>query len=211
MKKVFNLIIVDESGSMWCIQNQTIAGINETVQTVQTAQKEHPELEQRITLITFSSERNRMLLDNAPAMQAEPVNSHTYRPNGGTPLYDAIGMGIAKVNAQAGPEDKVLVTIITDGMENDSKEYTHEMVTNLIEKLKKQGWLFTLIGTEDLDVESMGRSMGIKSTLGFTRDDAGTRRMFAKDRKARMNFMACMCRNEDVAEDAYFAPDPDKK
>lgn len=53
MKRVFNLIIVDESGSMSIIEHQALMGLNETLQTVGKMQKLHPDMEQRVTLITF--------------------------------------------------------------------------------------------------------------------------------------------------------------
>ncbi len=86
-----------------------------------------------------------------------------YRPGGGTPLYDAIGKGMSKVNAQIEDGDHVLVTIITDGEENSSEEWTLKMVRSMIEKLKKQNWTFTLIGTDNLDVETIGSFFEEKS------------------------------------------------
>ena len=77
-------------------------------------------------------------------------------------------MGIAKINAQATEQDSVLVTIITDGEENCSEEYSLKMIKNLIEKLKKQNWTFTFIGTDDLDVESIALDMGIDNHLQFS-------------------------------------------
>ena len=67
MKTVYNLIIVDESGSMCLIEQQAFAGMNETIQTVQQLQKKYPEIEQRITLMTFETGKRRYHLDNVPA------------------------------------------------------------------------------------------------------------------------------------------------
>ena len=70
------------------------------------------------------------------------------------------------------------------------------MVKTLIEKLKKQGWTFTLIGTDDLDVEGMAGSMAIDNHLAFAESEVGTRRMFAKERKSRERFndmLRCEC------------------
>ena len=119
-----------------------------------------------------------------------------------TPLYDAIGMGIAKINAQATDGDNVLVTIITDGQENCSVEYDLRMIKNLIEKLKKQHWTFTFIGigTDDLDVEGISHSMVIDNHLQFTQDEEGTRAMFQKGCCSRMRF------NERLSEDSAMAP-----
>ena len=89
-----------------------------------------------------------------------------------------------------GPDDNVLVTIITDGEENSSVEWTLKMVRNLIDKLKRQNWTFTLIGTDNLDVEGMAHSMSIDEHLQFTEDAESTRRMFLRERKARVNYNA---------------------
>ena len=54
-KRVFNLIIVDESGSMEIIRKQAFAGMNETLQTVRQMQEKYPNQEQRVTLVTFDT------------------------------------------------------------------------------------------------------------------------------------------------------------
>ena len=203
-KKVYNLIIVDESGSMSIIREQALAGLNETIETCQKMQELHPELEQRITLISFDSNHFKIHLDNEPAGKARKLTIEDYRPNAATPLYDAIGKGIAKLNAQTAANDSVLVTIITDGEENCSQEYNLKLVKNLIEKQKSQGWTFTLIGTDNLDVEGMAGSLAIDNHLAFTEDAESTKRMFARERKARTRFMACMAVGEKMMEGEYF-------
>lgn len=210
MKRVFNLLIVDESGSMSCIERQALAGINETIATVKKMQATHPNLEQRITLITFDSTHKTLFYDNVSAHRAHHLTHYDYRPCGGTPLYDAIGMGIAKINAQTTADDNVLVTIITDGEENCSEEYDLHMIKNLVEKLKKQGWTFTFIGTDDLDVEGIAASMGIDNHLEFTEDAAGTERMFERERKARIRFNDCMAEGSVPLVAGYFAEDDEK-
>ena len=37
MSEIYNLIILDESGSMDCVTRQTIAGCNETINTIKSA------------------------------------------------------------------------------------------------------------------------------------------------------------------------------
>ena len=186
--KVFNLIIVDESGSMSIIRNQAFAGMNETLQTIKTVATQKPEIEQRVTMLTFDSSHTRFHYDNAEGTAVVPLNPRDYNPCGGTPLYDAIGLGIAKVNALAQEGDTVLVTIITDGEENCSQEYTLKMVKTLIEKLKKQEWTFTLIGTDDLDVEGMAQSMGIRHSLSFGRNVKEASAMFHEQNERRERY-----------------------
>ena len=173
MKRVFNLLVVDESGSMSIIERQALVGINETLTTIQKMQKTHKDMEQRVTLITFDSTHKKLFYDNVSARHVNPLKSRDYNPCGGTPLYDAIGMGIAKINALTTENDSVLVTIITDGEENCSEEYDLKMIKNLIEKLKKQNWTFTFIGTDDLDVENIAHGMGIDNHLQFSEDECG--------------------------------------
>ena len=57
MKRVFNLIIVDESGSMSVIEKQALMGLNETLETVRKMQGLHKDMEQRVTLITVTIQR----------------------------------------------------------------------------------------------------------------------------------------------------------
>ena len=212
MKRVFNMIIVDGSGSMCVIERQALAGINETIETVKKMQQLHPDMEQRISLLTFDSGHKTFKYDNVKADNVNTLSARDYNPRGGTPLYDAIGISIAKLNAQTSEKDNVLVTIITDGEEKCSEEYNLHMVKTLISKMKKQGWTFTLIGTDNLDVEGMAGLMNIDNHLAFTQDEEGTRMMFARENRARMRY------NESVsigcampAGDYFKEEEPDSK
>ena len=204
MKRVFNMIIVDESGSMCVIKPQALAGINETIDTVKKMQKMHPEMEQRISLLTFDSCHKTFKYDNVRTDKAHFLSPKDYNPGGGTPLYDAIGIAISKLNAQTSEHDNVLVTIITDGEENSSMEYNLRMIKTLISKMKKQGWTFTLIGTDNLDVEGMAGSMNIDNHLAFTQDAKGTKEMFARESRARMRFNASVSMGCAMPEGDYF-------
>lgn len=204
MKRVFNLLVVDESGSMSIIERQALVGINETLTTILKMQKTHSDMEQRVTLITFDSTHKKLFYDNVSARHATPLTSRDYNPCGGTPLYDAIGMGIAKVNALTTEDDSVLVTIITDGEENCSEEYDLKMIKNLIEKLKKQNWTFTFIGTDDLDVENIAHGMGIDNHLQFSEDEAGTKAMFARENRARERYNKCRVMDCKMEAGSYF-------
>ena len=204
IKRVNNLLIVDESGSMDVIYREALAGINETITTCQQLQRLHPELEQRLTLVTFDSSHYKVHYDNVLAIEATGLTTKQYAPNAATPLYDAIGKAVSRMNAQTESGDAVLVTIITDGWENASKEYNLRMVNKLIGKLKEQGWTFTLIGTDNLDVEKMAQSMDIDNHLAFCEDAKSTKRMFAMERNCRMNFIDCCCEGIEMPAGSYF-------
>ena len=204
IKCVHNLIIVDESGSMSIIRKQAFTGMNETLQTVRQMQKKFPDQTQRVTLLTFDSGHTTWHYDDTPALKTRDLSWQAYSPGGGTPLYDAIGKGISKVMAQTDDGDHVLVTIITDGEENSSEEWTLKMVRTMIERLKKQGWTFTLIGTDNLDVETMARSFAIDEHLEFHQDIEGTRAMFARERRSRERYNCCVAEATPMPTGSFF-------
>ena len=207
MKRVFNLIVVDESGSMCVIEKQALAGLNETIQTVKKVQDAHPDMEQHITIMTFDSGHKRYIYDNVLAKDATMLSKKDYNPGGATPLYDAVGIAISRLNAITTDDDHVLMTIITDGEENCSTEYSLNMIKTLIEKLKKHNWTFSFIGTDNLDVESMAKEMNIDNHLTFTEDAEGTAEMFATERACRMSFMHNIFAGHAVGKGSYFNSD----
>ena len=206
-KRIFNLIIVDESGSMSIIREQALVGMNETIETIIKMQEMHNDIEQRVSLLTFDSDHRRFIFDNAPAQRTHKLGYRDYNPGGATPLYDAIGLGISKVNALTGAEDNVLVTIITDGYENCSTEYNLSMIKNLIEKLKQQNWTFTFIGTDNLDVEGMAHDMGISNSLSFAQTVEGTKVMFSRERRSRVRHCERVHNDEKMADGSFFDED----
>ena len=207
MKRVFNLIVVDESGSMCVIEKQALAGLNETIQTVKKVQDAHPDMEQHITIMTFDSGHKRYIYDNVLAKDATMLSKKDYNPGGATPLYDAVGIAISRLNAITTDDDHVLMTIITDGEENCSTEYSLNMIKTLIEKLKKHNWTFSFIGTDNLDVESMAKEMNIDNHLTFTEDAEGTAEMFATERACRMIFMHNLFAGHAIGKGSYFNSD----
>ena len=206
-KRIFNLIIVDESGSMSIIRKQAFAGMNETLQTVRQMQEKYPDQEQRVTLVTFDSGHTTWHYNDVPAQHTTNLSWNAYNPSGGTPLYDVMGSAISKVNAQVSEADNVLVTVITDGEENSSQEWTLTMIRTMIEKLKKQHWTFTLIGTDNLDVEAMARSFAIDEHLEFHQDVEGTQRMFERERRSRERYCCCLSMNEEMPVGSFFEED----
>lgn len=203
-KRVFNLIIVDESGSMSVIRKQAFAGMNETLQTVREMQKKYLDTNQYVTLVTFDSDHTKWHYDNTPAADTKNLDWKAYNPCAATPLYDAMGKAISKVNAQIDEGDNVLVTVITDGEENSSEEWTLKMIRTLIEKLKKQKWTFTLIGTDNLDVETMAKSFAIDEHLEFQQDEAGTKAMFARERRSRERYNCCLESDAPMPTGSFF-------
>ncbi len=183
-QRVFNLIILDESGSMSSIEKQAIDGVNETVQTIRAAQRKYPGQEHIVSLVSFNSDAVKTIYDKLEVERVEELTDKQYVPNCCTPLYDAIGNAINALRKSVADEDAVLVTIITDGYENASSEYNGPAIKKLVETMKSKGWIFTYIGANQ-DVEAVASTISITNTLCFTASEEGTSAMFARERKAR--------------------------
>ena len=202
--QVHNLIILDESGSMHSIKETTIQGFNEIVQTVKGLESEHPEQEHFISLITFNGIRQNLVHFIDPARRLDQLDSSSYRPDASTPLFDALGFGINKLKrVLEGVRDyNVLVTILTDGEENASREFSGLEIRRMIQELKLNRWTFTYIGT-DHDVKKMAASISVNNTMKFDKNEVEMKKMFEKEKTARSIYFQRISRNEETGSD-YF-------
>ena len=182
--KIFNLIILDESGSMESIKQQAITGVNETIQTIRNAQKQHEEQEHYVSLVSFNSSSVKNIYDCKQANQVEELTDRLYIPDCCAPLYDAMGLSLNKLRKSITEEDKVLVTIITDGYENASQEYSGEAIKALVDSLRSKGWVFTYIGANQ-DVEKVAATISVTNVMSFQTSVEGTKEMFEKEKKSR--------------------------
>ena len=202
--KVYNLIILDESGSMDSIKKATISGFNELVQTIKGIEKKFPEQQHFISFITFNGLGVNTHLDKKAVSSLVMIDEKTYRPDSNTPLYDAIGLSVLKLRVDvAGQENtNVLVTILTDGEENASKEFSGQQVKTIIDEQKAKGWTFTYIGANH-DVEKVASSLSITNTMKFEANDADVHKMFAKEQSSRIFYSQKIRNKEDKIEDFY--------
>lgn len=209
-KQIYNLIILDESGSMQSIKSAIISGFNEVVQTAKGVEAQFPEQEHYISLLSFNGMGIKKIHDRDRAADLQEIDARSYQPIASTPLYDAIGQGILTLkNAIADCQNcHVLVTILTDGEENASKEFNHAQIKLLIEKMKAAAWTFTYIGANH-DVAKVAISLSIENSLHFKATLEETRAMFEKEKSAKASYFQKLSRNEDVSKGYY--DDDDKK
>jgi Mg-chelatase subunit ChlD len=202
--QVHNLIILDESGSMQSIKSTIISGFNELVQTVKGVESEFPEQAHFITLVTFNGLGRKTLLDKEPVSKLTLIDENRYQPDASTPLYDAMGDCFCKLrkDLEKVNDYNVLVTILTDGEENASKEYNGAAIKSLIEELKQKNWTFTYIGT-DHDVEKFAISISITNSMMFDKNEAGIKNMFDKEKTARKGYSEKIRNNESTSDDFY--------
>ena len=206
-QKIYNLIILDASGSMYSIRNEAIAGVVETIQTIRTAQDENEDNEQLFSLVVFNGKRIATVYDRMPITKVSDFNEQDYQTTDNTPLYDAMGNSITNLQQYIDEGDNVLVTIITDGYENASREWNHQRVFQLVEDLKKKNWLFTYIGANQ-DALAVARDMGIDHSMNFMSSVEGTKAMFMREKRSRKSFYDKLARGvsfkKAMAEEDYF-------
>lgn len=202
--KVYNLIILDESGSMESIKRPTISGFNEVVQTIKGVEQQFPDQEHFITLVSFNGLKINTILFNELVSKLEEIDENKYQPNSGTPLFDAMGFSMTKLRAEVQKETNynVLVTILTDGEENASKEYNGKSIKKLIDDLKLNNWTFTYIGANH-DVEKFAQTISITNTMTFQANEADMRAMFDKEKRARVKYSSKISKKESVSDDFY--------
>lgn len=207
--RIFNLIILDESGSMSCIERQAVSGVNETIQTIRDAREKYAdEQEHLLALVTFNTSRIKTLYDCVPIAEACELEEQSYRPACGTPLYDAMGQSLNALRNRVAPADKVLVTIVTDGYENSSVEYSGRAIKALVEKLKAEGWVFAYIGANQ-DVEAVASSMSIDNTLCFDQSAEGSKRMFNYMSRSRSRWFDRVHDRDENLDQRFFDEDTD--
>ena len=152
-------IILDRSGSMGSTRQQTVDGFNEYVNGLRA----DGATDYALSLVQFDCYGG----SNEPALTVNYIDKaladvptltlDSYQPRGTTPLYDAIGECVRRVDPKGRP---VTVVIITDGMENASREFTQQTIKALIADKETQGWKFVFIGA-DIDSFAVAGAMGI--------------------------------------------------
>ena len=201
--RIFNLIILDESGSMESIKEQAIMGMNETVQTIRSAQKKHEDQEHIISLVTFNSDAVKTVYDKMKVDKVKELTNEQYMPNCCTPLFDAMGIALNNLRKCVAAEDKVLVTVITDGEENASTEYDGAAIKSLVESLKAKGWVFTYIGANQ-EVEKVAATIAVTNVMSFQTTCSGTKAMFNTERKSRSSWFDKIANGVMDPNDSFF-------
>ncbi len=202
--KVFNLIILDESGSMQSLKEATISGFNEVVQTIKGVEQQFPEQEHFITLVTFNGLGIKTLLFNEPVKKLESIDGEKYQPDSMTPLFDAMGSSMLRLRkvTDSLTAYNVLVTILTDGQENASREFSGESIKKMIDELSMKNWTFTYIGANH-DVVDFALKISITNTMSYQANEADMKQMFDKEKRARMNYSQKIRDQQDFKKGFY--------
>jgi Mg-chelatase subunit ChlD len=171
------VVVLDRSGSMHSVVDDTIGGFDSFVETQKKAGDNAS-----LTLVQFDDEYEVVYQDKA--ILSVPSIKDIYRPRGCTALLDAIGKTIVNVGTKLASKsesdrpNKVIFVIITDGEENSSKEYTKEKVFEMVrhqESIYK--WEFVFLGANQ-DAIQTGSAYGFKAGSSVTYNTQKTSQTF---------------------------------
>ena len=183
------VFILDRSGSMSGLESDTIGGFNSMLE------KQKKEAGDAVVTTVLFDNTYRLLHDRFDIHNVKPITESEYYVGGSTALLDAVGKTIYKtVNVQrhAGPgeqADKVMFVIITDGMENASREFTYAQIRSMIEHEKdKYGWEFIFLGA-NIDAESVAGRYGINPNraVNYYADAQGVKNTYESINEAVTN------------------------
>ncbi len=172
--EVYNLVILDESGSMSDIRNEIIEVLKFIYKNLNQISSQKTNLVSYFSFLSFCDQKIKYHEWNLPVRNKMKMN-YNYLPNGSTNLLDACCQALLRMEKDLSNKDNfnVLVTIITDGEENSSCTFTPEQTSELIERLKRTGkWHFMYVGA-DHDVEKASQKLRINDFMIFKKTSDG--------------------------------------
>ncbi len=191
-KKTIYHFIVDQSGSMAGLENQTIEGFNAQLTTIKKLKEDFPDNEYVVSVTYFEDVVTDIIrfanVENIPLLSRE-----NYQPGSTTALLDAIGKSVDAIQEKFGKEINenlatVVVLILTDGHENASQFYTYEQISKMIEVLNATDkWLFTFLGA-GINARVMTDRLNIKSENVASFDRSEYRSMMFKVSQSVRNY-----------------------
>jgi uncharacterized protein YegL len=170
-KKSYVAFILDESSSMGSMQSEAVDSFNQHVKDVRE-NSEKNKIKSKVSFVTFSSEVHTPKLWNVPVSDLMTLAQTDYNPNGMTAMLDAVGYVIDKLNEEKDVADckaSVLVVVISDGAENNSKKYSYNTLAEKVQSMQKRGnWTFTYSGAnQDLSVLSQRLNIPLGNMQNF--------------------------------------------
>ena len=216
---IYNVIILDESGSMSSIYNETLTSMNEVLSGIRKDQEENPEQKNFVTIVTFEGDGMKGIKtrrDRVPIESVKDFGTEDYRPGGCTPLYDAMGKTLNELEGLIHEGDRVLATVITDGMENSSEEYSGKTIKALVDRLRGKGWTLAYIGANQ-DAVEVAKGLHITNALDFCPTGEGVAYMSMKMKMARSKAGAMWKKMElsrtfdEALEGIYDEPEKENK
>ncbi len=174
------VFILDRSGSMSGLEEDTIGGFNAMIKK----QQKETDGAAVVSTILFNH-TSKVLHDRVALDKIEPLTEEDYQVGGTTALLDAVGDAvkhIKNVHKYAREEDrpqKTIFIITTDGRENSSERFTYKEIKRLIERQKENGWEFIFLGA-NIDAPEVASHLGIerRRAVNYHSDKLGTEKVY---------------------------------
>lgn len=172
------ICLIDCSGSMRESIDATVEGINAFVGDQRRAPGNA-----RMTLAVFN-ETYEVRWAGRPLDQVPVLDDHDLQAEGGTALFDAIGLLLLDQTARIRHEgwaDRVIVCILTDGEDMDSFQFESRQIRAMVRRLERRGaWKFVFLAANQ-DAFTTGARCGFdRATTGsFESTQAGALSAFA--------------------------------
>jgi len=155
--KVHVGIVLDRSGSMEGCRTDAIGAVNSYLRQV----KDDKDMEATVSLITFDSQSIDVIRDHMPADSCPELAASEYHPRAATPLLDAVGHGVGVLDRRKAMDERCILAVMTDGLENASREFTKESLKALLDRKQlEEGWLVLYLGAGH-DAWSQASAMGL--------------------------------------------------
>ncbi|MCR5683368.1 MAG: hypothetical protein K6G29_13060 [Clostridiales bacterium] len=180
------VFILDRSGSMSPLTDDTIGGFNSMIEKQKTEEGAC-----LVSTILFAND-SEVIHDRLPLAEVPAMTRREYCAAGCTALYDALGGAIrhiAAIHRYVREEDvpeRTLFVITTDGMENASRKYGGREVRKMVEDAKKKdGWEFLFLAA-NIDAAECAESIGIarEASMNYTADKADTAKLYRRISRA---------------------------
>lgn len=183
-KQILVNVVLDKSGSMKANQKSTIEGYNEYLAGLRT----DTDTQYNVSLTQFDAPQTTPELTisyiDKPLSEITDLTAADYKPRGMTPLYDAIGETIRRVESKGRP---ILCVIITDGHENSSKEFSLLGIKEQIKEKEAEGWTFVFLGA-DINAYQVAQDMGMNAMNASIYDPAAEQVMFRSAAHATQSY-----------------------
>lgn len=191
-------LLLDTSGSMGSVQDATISGYNEYINSLK---EDGGKFKVSLTLFDSGPDGKLRLEKRYESINVDDVpelTRETYQPSGGTPLHDAFCMTLKSMNDRK--DEKYLFVVLTDGDENSSKEYTAKDMKNLKNKFEaKSNWTFVYLGAnQDAFATASTYDFSSSNVSNFNATNTGINTAFASLGVATRSYSAAPSMSTNV-------------
>lgn len=180
VKKIVHVgIALDESGSMAGCKQQTLNGLNEQLQEL----RKHQDIDTTVTLVTFAGDKDiKVKFSGKPIAEIADLKDEDYNPDGGTAMYDGVARLLNEFQSKVADDENTtyVVMVVSDGEENQSKEYNATKIAEMIqERQKTKRWTINYIGAnQDLTKVSKSMHLGTGNVMAYGASEVGTQQMW---------------------------------